>query len=100
MNTKHNRRKYNSFNELIVDDMVIIEVDDKLPRLRWKKGVMQGLITGRENNVKGAIISVIDSKGKIITLKRDYKRLIPLEFAKNITEDDSKRTAAVDADIV
>ena len=100
MNTKHNRRKYNSFNEFIVDDMVIIKVDDKLPRLRWKKGVMQGLITSRDNNVKGAIVSVIDSKGKIITLKRDYKRLIPLEFAKNITEDDSKRTAAVDADIV
>ena len=30
----------------------------------------------------------------------DCKRLIPLELAKNITEDDSKRKTAVDPDII
>ena len=58
-------------NKHIVDDMVIIKDDDKLPRLRWKKGVIQELITGRDNNVRGAVVRVIDNKGKIITLKRD-----------------------------
>ena len=80
--------------------MVIIKDDGKLPRLQWKKGVIQELITGRDNNVRGAAARVIDSKGKIITLKRDCKRLIHLELAKNITEDDSKHTAAINADII
>ena len=80
--------------------MVIIKDVDKLPRLRWKKGVIQELITGRDNKVRGVVVRVIDNKEKIITLKRDCKRLIPLELAKNITEDDSKGTAAVNADII
>ena len=89
-----------SFNKLILNDMVIIKDNDKLPRLQWKEGVIQELITGRDHNVRGTVVRVIDNKGKVITLKRDCKRLIPLEFAKNITKDDSKRTAAVNADII
>ena len=65
----YNRKKYDSFSKLIVDNMVIIKDDDRLPRLRWKKGVMQELITGRDNNVRGAVVRVIDNKGKVITLK-------------------------------
>ena len=65
----YNRKKYDLFNKLIVDNMVIIKDDDRLPRLRWKKGVMQELITGRDNNVRGAVVRVIDNKGKVITLK-------------------------------
>ena len=49
--------------------MVIIKDDDKLP-LQWTKGVIKELITGRDNNVRGAVVRVIDNKGKIITLKR------------------------------
>ena len=94
------RRKYKSFNKLIVNDMVIIKDDDKLPRLQWKKGVTQELITGTDNNMRGAVVCVIVNKGKVITLKRDCKHLIPLELAKNITADDSKRTAAINADII
>ena len=96
----YNRRKYDSFNKLIVGDMVIIKGNNKLPRLQWKKDVIQELITGRDNNVRGAVARVIAKKGKIITLKRDCKRLIPLELAKNITEDDSKRTATVSGEII
>ena len=96
----YNRRKYDSLNKLIVNDMVIIKDDDKLPRLQWKKCVTQELITGRDSNVRGAVVCVIVNKGKIITLKRDCKRLISLELVKNITADDSKCTAAINADII
>ena len=65
----YNKRKYNLSNKLIVDDMVIIKDDDKLCRFCWKKDVIQELITGRDNNVRGAVVRVIDNKGKIITLK-------------------------------
>ena len=96
----YNRRKSDSFNKLIVDDMMIIKGDDKLPRIRWKKGVIQELVTCRDNNVRGAVVCVIDNKKKTIILKRDCKHLIPLELAKNIIEYNSKLTAAVNADII
>ena len=54
--------------------MVVIKDDDKLPWLRWKKGVIQELTTGRDNSVRGAVVRVIDNKGKKITLKWDCKR--------------------------
>ena len=65
----YNRRKYDSLNKFIVNDMAIINGDDKLPRFQWKKGVIPALITGRDHNVRGTIVRVIDNKGKIITLK-------------------------------
>ena len=96
----YNSRKYDFFNKLIVDDMVITKDNDNLPRLRRKKSVTEELITGRDNNVRWAVVRVIDNKEKIITLRRDYKCLKPCEkYAKNITEDNLKRTVAVDADI-
>ena len=96
-----NSRKYDLFNKLIVDDMVITKDNDNLPRLLWKKVVIEELITGRDNNVRGAVVRVIDNKEKIITLRRDYKCLKPCEkYAKNITEDNLKRTVAADADLV
>ena len=61
---------------------------------------MQEVITGRDHNVRETVDCVAVNKRKIITLKRDSKRLIPLGLAKNITEDDSKRTVAVNADII
>ena len=97
----YNSRKYDFFNKLIVDDMVITKDNDNLPRLRRKKGVSEELITGRDNNVRGAVVRVIDNKEKIVTLRRDYKCLKPCEkYAKNITEDNLKRTVAADADLV
>ena len=96
----YNRTKYDSFNKLIVDDTVSIKDDDKLTRLQWKKGVLQELITDRDNNVRGVVVRVTGNEGKIITLERDCKYLIPLELVKNITENDSSRRAAVNLDII
>ena len=73
--------------------MVIIKDDDKLP-LQWKKGVIQELITGRDNNVRGAVVRVIDNKGKIITLKR-LQRFNTFRTCEKHHRRYSKRTAAV-----
>ena len=35
----YSRRKNDSFNKLIVDDMVIDKDNDELPRFQWKKGL-------------------------------------------------------------
>ena len=60
----YNSRKYDFFNKLIVDDMVITKENDNLPRLRWKKVVIEELMTGRDNNVRGAVVRVIHNKEK------------------------------------
>ena len=60
----YNSRKCNFFNKLIVDDMVITKDNDNLPRIRRKKSVTEELITDRENNVRGAVVRVIDNKEK------------------------------------
>ena len=60
----YNSKKCNFFNKLIVDDMVITKDNDNLPRLRWKKVVIEELITRRDNNVRGAVVRVIDNKEK------------------------------------
>ena len=96
----YNRRKYDSFNKLEVNAVVIIKDDEHLPGLPWKKGVVQELISGRDNKVRGAVVRVIDNRGKPITLKRDIKRLRPLELAKNIIDNDTKCMAVVNADII
>ena len=62
--------------------MVIIKDDNKLPRLQRRKSAIQELITDRDRNVTGAVVGDIDNKGKIITLKRDCKHLIPLNLQK------------------
>ena len=61
----YNRRKYDSLNIPAIDDIVIIRANDKLPRLRWKKRIIQELITGRDNNVRGAVVRVIDNQEKL-----------------------------------
>ena len=42
--------------------MVITKDNDNLPRLLWKKVVIEELIIGRDNNVRGAVVRVIDNK--------------------------------------
>ena len=41
--------------------MMIIKDNDKLTRLQWKKGVIQELISGSGNNVREAVVRVIDN---------------------------------------
>ena len=66
MNTKHKAEQNAICWTNVVDNMVIIKGDDKLWRIRWKKGVMQELITGRDNIIRGTVVFVIDSRSKNI----------------------------------
>ena len=72
------------------DDMVIIKDDDNLPRNRWKKGVVNELIVGKDSEVRGAIIRVCGKKNKVHTLKRPIQRLIPLELLREDCEKNER----------
>ena len=48
-------------------------------RGEWKMGVVERLVTGRDNIVRGATVRVV-MRGKPIHLSRPVQKLCPLEF--------------------
>ena len=66
--------------------MVIIKDDDNLPRNRWKKGVINEPIVGKDCEVRGAIIRVCGKN----TLKRPIQRLILLELLREDCEKNER----------
>ena len=70
-------RKHSSSEDLIrVGDVVIIE-DDKVPRTRWKLGVVLELIRGADSRVRAAFVRY-DGKR---TTSRAISKLYPLEVS-------------------
>ena len=76
----YNRRKYDVINNIQNNGMVLIKDDNKLPRSCWKKCVVIDKITGSDGKVRGAVLRVIGKDGIAVKLKRDLKRLVPLEL--------------------
>ena len=60
-------------------DIVIIH-DDSLPRGLWKLGKIQGLIIGRDRQVRAATVRVASRGNQYTQLTRPLQRLIPLEI--------------------
>ena len=60
--------------------MVFIKDDDITPRNKWKKGLIDELIKGSDGKVSGATLRVCTKDGKMNLIKRDIKRLVPLEL--------------------
>ena len=87
-------------NKLFVNDMVLIKDDEKQPRLQWKKGVIEELIVGRDEKIRGAVIRTMSRDGTKILIKRDIKRLIPFELPKEINDNFGKRESVLNADLV
>ena len=53
--------------------------EEERKRGEWKMGVVESLVTGRDNVVRGATVRVV-TKGKSIRLSRPVQKLYPLEF--------------------
>jgi len=97
----YDRRKYKA-NILQINDIVLIKDDDNLPRNRWKKGLITELVKGNDKHIRGAVIKLCKN-GKISYIKRDIKRLIPMELGNEVVVTETprnKRTAALNADIL
>ena len=83
--------------------MVLRKDDDITPRNKWKKGVIDKIITGSDGKVSGATLRACTKYGKTNLIKRDIKRLIPLELHLHElgTHDRPKqRNAAANADLM
>ncbi len=64
-----------------VGDVVVV-FEDGAKRNSWKMAVIERLIRGKDNKVRGANVRVI-SKGKIVRLNRPVQKLYPIEVREN-----------------
>ena len=68
--------------EVEVGDVVVVYEEER-KRGEWKMGVVERLVTGRDNVVRGATVRVV-TKGKPIRLSRPVQKLYPLEFRSEV----------------
>ena len=60
--------------------------EDSTPRQRWKIGVVEDLIYGRDQNVRAAVVRM-SSRGREMRLKRPVQRLYPIEVPNDTSRD-------------
>ena len=63
----------------IGDVVVVVVYDEEKKRGEWKTGVVEGLVTGKDREIRGAKVRVI-TKGKPVHLLRPVQKLYPLEI--------------------
>ena len=75
----HNLKRKSSRNKTAeVGDVVVIH-DDGLSRSKWKTGVVEELIVGEDQEVRGVKVRTLTNKGTITYLKRPVQKIYPLE---------------------
>lgn len=77
-------------------DVVVIKSDTS-KRLFWKLGVVEQLLTGRDGNVRAAIVRVPESQKKNKLLCRSVKHLYPIEVRRGASPDNSNIVGATSA---
>ena len=58
---------------------VVVVYDEEKKRGEWKMGLVEGLVTGKDREIRGAKVRVI-TKGKPVHLSRPVQKLYPLEI--------------------
>lgn len=79
-------------NNVSVGDFVLIH-EQTTPRQNWRKGVVQGLITSTDGEIRAARVRVLKKSGKSSLLNRPLELLFPVELAQkhlSCSETDAK----------
>ena len=80
---------------------VCIVFDASCPRAFWRLARVKELITGKDGNVRGAVVKTVTKTGGVSVLRRPLQLLYPLEFNEdkdaqsNETEEESPPTTTV-----
>ena len=74
----YRRKQCGDKRKLIIGDVVLIKDDTHLPRSLWKTGRVVKLITGKDNNIRGAQLDTVTKGGGIA--HRPLAKLIPFEI--------------------
>ncbi len=87
-----NLREFHRFKELNkgqksieIGDIVIVK-EPNMIRGQWKIAVVEELIPSADEEVRGATVRVVNSKGKLTYLRRPVKVLFPLEVNEVVNE--------------
>ncbi|XP_047146189.1 uncharacterized protein LOC124819048 [Hydra vulgaris] len=76
-----------SYNEqLVLNDVVLIRDDIKIPRIQWRMGKVLELIRGADGKVRGARLQVLSKEGIRTTCFRPIQKLIPFEITNKLNE--------------
>ena len=70
--------------------MVIVRKKNT-PRSTWRLGRVKELINGRDDKVRGALVTVAGKQKKLTELKRPIRHLIPFECKESGQGDDMNR---------
>ena len=72
--------------------------------MKWKTGRVKSVITGKDNLVRGVVVTVFQPNSKkCITLNRPLQLIVPLEINKETPPKQQRRTkkvAAANADAI
>ena len=70
----------------IEEGEVVILKETGRPRSQWKLGKVSKLLTAKDGQTRGVEVQVVDTKGKLMTLKRAIELLYPLEIREEKEE--------------
>ena len=67
-----------------IEDIVVVHNEDK-HRGFWKLGRIERLLSGRDGEIRGAVVRVHQGGNQITLLKRPVEKLYPIEVGCNTT---------------
>ena len=88
----HRAKRTRQNNEVIQIGDVVTVFEEGKRRNKWKLAVVEELVKGRDNVVRGAKVRAI-VKGKIVRLSRPIQKLFPIEVRDE--EEVRQRSATV-----
>ena len=97
------KRKTNDRNKLKVGDVVVVKGDTFTPRNSWKLGLVDSLVIGQDQHVRGANLITRSKEGRRSVVTRPLQKIVPFEIVSDSdepTETDVPPTAdATDSDV-
>ena len=78
-----------------VNDIVLI-MDDKLARSKWRVGIIEKLIHSNDGQIRAATVRTVTETGRISYLRRPVNKLVPLEVSDEEDEIHRREIKFVD----
>ena len=73
---------------IVKEGDVVIVKEENTPRSTWRLGRVKELMKGRDDKVRGALVTVAGKQKKLTELKRPIQHLIPVECKESGKGDD------------
>jgi len=94
----YSRQKSKADIQLYQGDVVLIKDDNPQPRNNWRKGIIDDVILGRDNQPRGVKLYVISKTGRRRACYRPLQKIIPFEISNQCERVD--RETPVGTDVV